>query len=202
MVEGRGRRGAIILLLVVPAVLAACGATRLKTSWRDPTVREIRFDKIVAFVVAKDEALRRNGEQELCAQVKTTPCAPAFSVIPDNEVGDVDAVRRRVEAGGFDGAVVMRLAGRRVEQTYVPPSPAPMWGYYGRGWATAYDPGYVRQDELVDVETRIYSVKDAKLLWAGTTETVNPRDVRRTVREIADAVAAELRQEGLIPRKG
>ena len=186
---------------IVPAILVACGTTRLKTSWRDPAVKDIRFQKIVVFVVAKDEALRRNGEHEVCEHVKTTPCVPAFSIVPDNEVGDVEKVKSRVVDGGFDGAVVMRLADRRVQQTYVPPSPAPMWGYYGRAWPMAYDPGYVRQDELVDVETRIYSVKDAKLLWAGTTETTNPQDVRRTVKEIADAIADELRREGLIPPK-
>jgi hypothetical protein len=76
-----------------------------------------------------------------------------------------------------------------------------MWGFYSASWPMAYDAGYVRQDELVDVETCIYSVKEGKLLWAGTTESTNPGDVRRTVEEIADAVAEELRREGLIPPK-
>ena len=76
---------------------------------------------------------------------------------------------------------------------------APLWGYYGYGWGVAYDPGYIRQDQLVYVETTIYSVPDRKLLWAGVTETINPRDVRRTVGEIVDAVAKNMRKEGLLP---
>jgi hypothetical protein len=196
----RRRRGALFLPIVA-AALVACSATRLKTTWKDPGVKDIRFQKIIVFVVAKDEASRRTGEHELCQQVTSTPCVPAFAVIPDAELGDVAKVKERVDAGGFDGAVVMRLVGRRVQQTYVPPPPTPMWGFYRASWPMAYDAGYVRQDELVDVETCIYSVKEGRLLWAGTTESTNPSDVPRTVKEIADAVAAELRREGLIPPK-
>src|SRR5262245_14031868 len=188
------------LAVLAATLLVGCSATRLKNSWTDPGIRSIHFRKIVAFVVAKDEALRRTGEDQLCKKVTTTPCVPAFSVVPDDEITDAAKVKRRIDDGGFDGAVVLRLAGRRVQQTYVPPT-TPMWGYYGGAWPMAYDPGYVRQDDLVDVETRIYSVTDAKLLWAGTTESTNPRDVRRTIDEIADAVAKQLRKEGLIPPK-
>lgn len=180
------------------ASLLGCSATHMKTTWTAPGVRSIQFRKVVAFVLAKDEVTRRNGEHEICEQITRVPCAPAFAVVADADRGDVEKVARQVDAAGFDGAVVLRYTGRRTEQTYVPPS-TPLWGYYGYGWGRAYDPGYVRQDELVDVETAVYSVADRKLLWVGTTESMNPRDVRRTVDEIADAVAAALRKEGLIP---
>jgi hypothetical protein len=171
--------------------------TRMKTTWKAPDVQQIRFKKLVAFVIAKDETVRRNGEHELCERIKTVPCAPAFAVVADGDRGNVEALARQVDAAGFDGAVVLRYSGQRTQQTYV--QTAPLWGYYGYGWGTAYDPGYVRQDELVDVEMTVYSVPDRKLLWAGVTESMNPRDVRRTVDEIVDAVAAAMRKEGLIP---
>jgi hypothetical protein len=185
--------------LLAVTLLGACSMTRVKTTWEAPDVRTIQFKKVVAFVAIKDEAIRRNGEHQLCERIKRVPCAPAFAVVADADRGNVENLARQVDAAGFDGAVVLRYAGRRTEQTYVPPPPAPLWGYYGYGWGRAYDPGYVRQDELVDVETAVYSVKDRKLLWVGTTESMNPGDVRRTVDEIVDAVAAEMRKEGLIP---
>lgn len=194
------RRRALLLPLL-PVALMSCTSTRLKATWRDPEVTSMHFRKIVAFVVAKDDALRRAGEQELCKQVKAAICVEAFAVIPDDEVQDVAKVRDRVRSAGFDGAVVIRVVGRRVEETYVPPTPMPMWGFYGAAWPMAYDPGYVRQDDVVDVQSAIYSVAATsdRLLWVGTTESTNPRDVRRTVQEIADEVAAQLRKEGLIP---
>jgi len=194
----RTPRLAIGVLLAV-SLLSACSMTRVKTTWKAPGVSTIQLNKVVAFVVIKSEAIRGNGEHQLCERIKSVPCTPAFAVVADADRGNVEKMAQQVDAAGFDGAVVLRYAGRRTEQTYVPPAPAPLWGYYGYGWGMAYDPGYVRQDELVDVETAVYSVKDRKLLWAGTTESMNPRDVRRTVDEIVAAVAAEMRKEGLIP---
>ena len=193
------RSPSLVVCSLFAIVLAAgCSMTRVKTTWKAPDVQAIHFKKLVAFVIAKDEAVRRSGEHELCERIKTVPCAPAFAVVPDADRGNVDALARQVDAAGFDGAVVLRYAGQRTQQTYVHTA-TPLWGYYGYGWGTAYNPGYVRQDELVDVETTVYSVPDRKLLWAGVTESMNPRDVRRTVKEIVDAVAAAMRKEGLIP---
>ena len=194
----RTPRLAIGALLTI-TLLGACSATNLKTTWTAPGVREIQFKKVVAFVVAKDEVIRRNGEHELCEQIKSVPCAPAYAVVADSDRGDVEKLARQVDAAGFDGAVVLRYAGRRTEETYVPPTPAPLWGYYGYGWGMAYAPGYTRQNEVVDVDTAVYRVKDRELLWLGTTESMDPRDVRRTVDEIVPAVAAAMRKEGLIP---
>jgi hypothetical protein len=184
--------------LLAAMLLGACSMTRVKTTWKAPDVHSIQFKKVVAFVVTKDEAIRRNGEHQLCERIKSVPCAPAFAVVNDADRGNVPKVAQQVDAAGFDGAVILRYAGQRTQQTYVPPA-TPLWGYYGYGWGMAYDPGYVRQDQLVDVETGVYDVKSQKLLWAGTTESMNPNDVRRTVDEIVDAVAAAMRKEGLIP---
>ena len=188
-------RGALVLVLAL--ALGACSMTRLKTTWTAPGVERIHFRKIVVFVIANDEALRRNAEQALCAQITRVPCVPAFAVVADEARGDIERVARRVDAEGFDGAVVLRYSGERVQQTYV--RTAPLWGYYGSGWGGAYGPGYVRQDQMVDIETTVYSVPDRKLLWAGTTESLNPDDVDRTVREIVEAVARAMRKQGLIP---
>jgi hypothetical protein len=195
MATRAARLAFLSLLAILP--LGGCSLTRVKTSWKAPDVQAIRFKKVVAFVITKDEAVRRNGEHQLCERIRSVPCAPAFAVVADADRGDVEKLAQQVDAAGFDGAVVLRYAGQRTQQTYVPA--APLWGYYGYGWGMAYDPGYVRQDELVDVETAVYAVPDRRLLWVGTTESMNPQDVRRTVDEIVDAVAAEMRKEGLIP---
>jgi hypothetical protein len=180
-------------------LLGACSMTRLKTTWTAPGVSGLQFEKVVAFAVIKDEVIRRNGEHEICERITSVPCVPAYAVVRDSDRGNVEKLAQQVDAAGFDGAVVLRYAGRRTEETYVPPTPAPLWGYYGYGWGTAYSPGYVRQNELVDVDTAVYSVKKRELLWVGTTESMDPHDVRQTVDEIADAVAAEMRKQGLIP---
>lgn len=113
----------------------------------------------------------------------------------------------RVTQAGFDGAVVMRAVGKERRETFVPGAPLPpmgapynnLWGYYGYGWSGAYSPGYVQTDTFVDVETMVYSVRDGKLLWAGRSETLNPRSVPELVDDVAAAVRKDLVSKGLLP---
>jgi hypothetical protein len=53
---------------------------------------------------------------------------------------------------------------------------------------------------VVAVETLIYSLKDDKLLWAGTSRTTNPDTLSDLVTEVADAVAKQAAKQGLIAR--
>ena len=72
--------------------------------------------------------------------------------------------------------------------------------YYGYGWQTTVSTGSVRTDTVVAVETLIYSLKDDKLLWAGTSHTTNPDNLAELVTEVADAVARQVAKQGLIAR--
>jgi hypothetical protein len=61
-----------------------------------------------------------------------------------------------------------------------------------------YDPGRIREDHVVVVETLIFSVPKNVLLWAGASETTNPKDLSRFVHDVVDAAAKEMRKEGLV----
>ena len=76
------------------------------------------------------------------------------------------------------------------------------WGnYHSRGWGAAYDPGYLRTDKIVRVETNIYSLAEDKLIWSGVSETFDPSSTGSMVDQIATAAAAELRSRGLLVEK-
>jgi hypothetical protein len=62
----------------------------------------------------------------------------------------------------------------------------------------AYDPGYLRTDTVVMVETLIYSVTDDKLLWAGRSKTTNPSNVREFIQELSDGAVKEMEDAGFI----
>jgi len=100
-------------------------------------------------------------------------------------------VKVRVRDEGFDSAVIMRLTGVEREVSYVPgrlyavPSYYHgFWGYYGWGWRSVYEPGYMRSDRVVNIATNVYSVRDDKLVWASQSETFNPATLRTAVAEV------------------
>jgi hypothetical protein len=185
-------------------VLVACASsTGLVAKWKDPTVTNIRFQKVLALAVTKDATLRRAIEDELVRQIPRA--IPSYSVLSDEELRDVAAAKAKVKAAGFDGAAVFRVVSAEQQTTYVPgtvwytgPSYGSFWGYYDMGWGAVYDPGYLQTDQIVTVETLVYSLEQDKLVWAARSQTMNPGSVQTLVKDVVDAVAKEMKAEQLI----
>jgi hypothetical protein len=208
--EALRRRAALGTVAFTALVLAlggplACASTRVETRWKDPALsaEALVFHKVIVLALVTEEATRRATEDELVrvlsasprAQTNRTLVAPAYQWIPSSALGDVASMQATVEAAGFDGAVVLRLVSDEERITYVPGQYNAWWGY-GVG---PYDPGYTTRDRIVRVETRLFSVAEKKLLWAGVTRTLNPRDLPHLVDGIARAVGDELEAQGLLP---
>lgn len=187
--------------LAVALLLGACASnTEVVNSWKDPTVAPRRFNKVLVVFISKDAGLRRAAEDELARKLGNA--VPAYTVVPDSILLDRNRAKVWVKQAGFDGAVVMRPVRVDQETTYVPgqayvvPSHhGSMWGYWGTGWGYAYDPGYVKQDQVVSVEGNVYSVPDDKLVWASRTKTYNPESVRQLVDEIVNETVAEMKRQ-------
>ena len=194
----------LLTLLAVAFLLSSCSSTRVVTQWRDPATTQLRFSKVLALCIAKEQSLRRAAEGELCKQISSVECKPAYLAVPDSMIDKdkQDEAKALVTRSGFDGAVVVRVVDVREKVTYVPPTYGPtFWGYYGYAWPMAYDPGYYRTDQILRLETSIYSLTQDQLLWVGTTETVNPKSLPDTIAEVAKAVREELQEDHLIPSR-
>ena len=191
-----------LLPVSLAVLLASCGSTNVVTQWHDPATTQLHFSKVLALCITKDQSLRRAAEGELCKQISSVECKPAYFAIPDSMLDKKDEAKALVTRAGFDGAVVVRVVDTREKVTYKPPSYGrTFWGYYGRAWPVAYDPGYYRTDQILRLETSIYSITQDQLLWVGTTETINPRSLPETVEAVVTAIRNELERDKLIPTR-
>jgi hypothetical protein len=77
----------------------------------------------------------------------------------------------------------------------------PWGGFYGPGF---YGGGFyavpeVNQYDVASVETNVYYVPTHSLVWAATTQTVDPRTVAQEAPNFADLIIAQLRARNLLP---
>jgi hypothetical protein len=63
-----------------------------------------------------------------------------------------------------------------------------------------YEAPQVVTYDVVTWETSLFDAKTNQMLWAGTTETFSPEDIKKQAREFASVVVKALAQEGLIPK--
>jgi hypothetical protein len=195
----------ILLSLLGPAATACGTNTYVVASWKDPAVQQIAFRKVVAVAPNRDPAIRRAMEDQLVDEISPTAQAvPSYTLFSDADIGNEAAVRQRVRDLGFDGAVVMRVVAVSKEHTWVPGMYSGAyyayggWPLYGYGGWPMYDPGYLRTDTVVRVQTSVYSLRDDRIVWASTSKTIDPGNVRKLVDKVARAVGKEMKKQGLI----
>jgi hypothetical protein len=203
--------GAAVVVLTA-ATVAACATTTFQSTWKSPEARPVRFtgQKVLAVFVARNESVRRRAEDAMAREISARggQGVPSYTLLSQDEVRDAEGARKKVEGQGFAGSVVMRVVSNDTEVRYEPgyalwvgPHYRHFWaGYWGWGWGHVWEPGFVRADKVVRVETLVYSFSQDQLVWAGTSQTVNPDRVEGLVSELATAVSKEMKREGLLER--
>ena len=196
----------LILLLLVIGTIASCSpATKIEKSWMEPgaTVSASPQNNTLVIAMVKDETSRRVIEDELIKRLKS-PAVASYTLLNAEmiKVASDEDLNRVVSNGKFTHILLMRLADVEKETSYVQGTTTSYYGgygrYYGYGAGMYSTPGYYTTDKNYFIETTIYSVNPNKLLWTGTTKTVNPDKVNSTVNQIADVVVARMKTDGFL----
>ena len=194
----------LLLLLSVPLV----AAVKFTSTWKAPGP-PVSFagQKVAVLLMAEDLSLRMSTEEALVREI--TPRGPqavaAYTLIPPPELRDVERAKGWFERAGVQGVIVLRPLGidkEMVEEPIAWTSPyyGSFWGYYGYGWSSVYTIN-MREDTVVAVETLVFSVAKDTMLWAGRSESRNPKDLQALVKDLVKEGVKEMQKQGLIARK-
>jgi len=169
--------------LAVIALAPGCGpSTKIMHSWAEPSFQTNSIKKIMVIGVAQNATIRRVFEDEFAAAlgrqgVQAISSYGQFDVLK----ADSSTILAALSQGGCDGVMVTRLLDRKTVETYYPPTstyvaaPSPYYGgwygYYSMGYSYMMEPGYTVENEVVNLETNLYRVADAKLIWSAVSES-------------------------------
>jgi hypothetical protein len=207
------REKPVTALAIGLTLLVACSTTTTLTStWKAPEAQTFSLSgkTIAAVFITPEESLRRAGENAIVADLSARG-ARAFGtyyLLPGEQHLDAEAAQARMNAAGANAVVMMRVVGSEQRITYTPgvvitPNYRAFGPYWGWGWRTVYQPGTLRTDTLVSVETLVYSLpaeQPSQLLWASTSRTTNPGNLNALVREVAAATGRAMQREGFLAR--
>ena len=170
----------------------------------------LKGSKVVAVVMLEDPKARRRAEDALAREITALGArGVAMYTIEPHDVKPREGesqMRAVVESIGAQGLVVMRPVDVNHRTVATESNSANdlyggYWGgYYGIGWNDPWiqkSPD-TRVDLAVTVETFIFSLPQNKLVWTGTTETVNPSNAEALVHKLATEGVKELRRLGLL----
>jgi hypothetical protein len=204
---------AVVGAMALSIVVAAAGP-KFTSTWKAPEAAGVSFagKKVAALIMSDDQGLRVSGEEALVRELAAIGLAKgvaSYRIVPREELRDTDKAKGWYERAGVEGVISMRLVKADTRTTWTPslwssPYYNSLWGYYGYGWNSlyAYDPGHTSVDQVAVVETLVFSVPQNKLLWAAVTESTNPKDANRVIKEIVTETVKEMTKQGLIRSQG
>lgn len=200
-------RRSALLALTLATLAAGCGSTRVASNWIDPAYTAGKLKKVLILGLAPQEGTRNLLEGKMVEAFKQegVEAVAGVSVMPADRQPSKDDVKAVVEGQGYDGVLVSRLIGSRDEVSYTPPTyavPYPyyhgLYSYYGTVSPMVYSPGYIDQYRVYTVETNVYTVRDAKLVWSVVSETFDPTNINKAVEEFVWLISDELKKDGLL----
>jgi hypothetical protein len=191
--------------LIAYAGLSSCGTTTttFTDTWKDPDTHQLSFKKVLAMVITSEDIIQRSAETRLAENITRIEAVPAHSFLTREDLKDLEVVKKKVRERGIDGAIVLRIIAvdeqeQYVSGRYVTDPSYSFWGYYGYYWPRVYEPGYTVSQQIVTIESKIFSVTDEKLLWSGISRTPQPESVKALVDDLARAAVDQLEEEGLL----
>ncbi|HNP23846.1 MAG TPA: hypothetical protein PKM63_20060 [Panacibacter sp.] len=196
----------LLFTVIIAASIVGCSpSTQIVKSWQEPNVSLSRSasNKVLVVAMVKDESSRRVIEDQLVKRIGTNATA-SYNFINTDMLKEAngDKFMDKLKQDNYNYVLMMRLADVEKETSYVPGTTTGFYGGYGRfygyGAGMYSNPGYYTTDKNYFFETTVYSVNPDKLLWTGTTKTVNPSKIEKTVNDIADAVSEKMTKDGFL----
>lgn len=195
------------LFLLLALLLVGCSTSnKISNSWKNPDATEesIRFQTVAVFGMVKDQQMRKDVEEAIAGQMVNTIAVPSYKMVSNDELGDLEAVKKKLSERGMEGALVLSVRNVDQKTSYYSSGMYPsayytFGGYYNYAWNYMYDPFvYSSTNVYVDLEILIYSLKDDKLVWYGESTSVNPKGIQKTISELAVSVRNQLVEDGLL----
>lgn len=179
---------------------SCCSPTKLVNCWKsaESGIPPEQFKKVMVFSFVKDEAGRINAENRVSSLHSSLH--PSYIVFGNKDIPeDQEKVKTTLYELGYDAVITMRQVLKANNDQWIPATY--LGGYYdyqSRYMLNYYRPGYYRDSEMYYIETNLFSLKNDKLIWSGTTITPDPPSLQDTVDEILRKVVKELKKDGLL----
>lgn len=198
---------AVMVVALLAGASGCANGPHLVNDWRDPQFKGPAFKKVCVVGITDRETNRRIFESAFVArlQEKGIEALPSYDVAPADTKLPREEIERLVKEADVDAIITTRVVDRSREAQVTPGTATPYpshyrdyYGYYDYSWGFYHDPAYVYRYEVVSLETNVYETREFRIVWTGTSETVDPESVETESAQLADELVDRLVSIGLL----
>lgn len=194
----RGTRLSFFSMAATAAVvLAGCASnnTQINGVWVDPSAgKRAPANNVLVIGINQDSTARRIFEDAIVTQLaaRGIESQPSYNLLPELGPTPPPDIETVVRNAGVDSVLVSRTLRVRTDIRVSPGHSYGPAGFYGM-WGGAYStPPNVYTVQKVEVETRLFDVKDLALLWSGSSTTNPTSSMQKALTEFATVLVQAL----------
>jgi hypothetical protein len=193
----------LISVFLIPCLmlLASCASTKVVEHWSDAKFNA-RLKNIMVLSLNQSDKSRRLFEDGFLKALseRSIQSSASYDLLPSNENLDREKVKAAIAGSDIDGVLVLRSVKIIKEDSYQRTTSSTsrpnFYAYVGR-YGSSSGPVTV-EDTLVHLESNLYAVDGAQLIWTVKTESSNPTDLNTMLAEIANKVADAIGRTGFL----
>jgi hypothetical protein len=203
----------VVVVLLFTATLA--NSAKLVMSWKNPQYNGQSFHRLLVIGMSENPVVRLDFEDALSEKLTRDglEAVPGHAILfrPDSPNLDLDYLKGQIRDHKIDAVIISRLT--KVDKwtryigghSYAVPYPYynSFYGYYGAVYGQIYTtPGYLREETTVSIETNLYSATppNEDLVWTAHSDTFNPKNADKVIKEVVKLVVKTLEKEGVISK--
>jgi len=196
-----GKRYRWVYLISSLLLLASCASTKVVDQWTDPGFKA-SLQNVMVLSLNQSEKSRRFFEDKFLKQLKHSGIrsSVSYKLLPDYVDLNKEMVKAAIAGSDIDAVLVLREVKITKKESYrqveSPGARDNFYHYVGSyGAASAVE---TVEDTVVHLESNLYAVTGAKLIWSGKVEIENPKDKQTAVSQMAEKIVEVIGKTGFI----
>ncbi len=199
----------LVLVVFVLLFLPACGPkAKVVSSWVDPALKGYTAKDVLVIGLSRSEVSLNLWENVF---VDNFTGIGIHAVANHKVMGKVpDPDRKAVEAAIYKAKASSVLITHVVDvtsKTYTHPGTihfepsgfyGSMYGYYGHTYRAVYTPPVDSTRTVVRLESNLYDVATARLIWSAQSEALNPNLLRTDFERVVGVLMTDMKKSGVI----
>ena len=191
--------------------LAGCGQkAKITYSWVDPSQKGYAAKDILVIGVSRSEASLKLWENVFVddfAKVGVQAMA-SHKIVGQVPEPDRKAVEAAIRKAGASSVLITHVVDS-TSTTYTHPGTVRfeprgfyggMYGYYGHTYQAVYSPPVDSIRTVVRLESNLYDVASARLVWSAQSEALDPKLLRTDFDRIVGVLMADMQKKGVLQK--
>ncbi|NOR11139.1 MAG: hypothetical protein GQ541_06585 [Desulfovibrionaceae bacterium] len=197
-----------LLSLILVLSFAACTpkGAKVTSSWVAPSPKGYGANNILVMGVSRSETRLKLFENVFVDEFQkiNVRAMASYKVIGNVLDPDKEIVEAAIKATGASSVLFTRVLGRKSETTTFPGTShflaggfyESMYGYYDFSYQAVYTEPMAVTRTTVRLESNLYDVETARLIWSAQSEAINPELLRTDFERFVDVLIADMQKNG------